>query len=203
MRETNATSTTSTEMASHKFGKRKTRLTCFITVLMLRRRYSSEITGTIIVQCIPILRPILREFTTTLTSRRLQSTDYRGSTFTGKHSSKRGSGGPPYEEGSFKHNDRIALEDITEEEIESWKRPMSASTEQTYLDLDQKMRMSTPSSPMDHNWTTAMSSPRTLTSHQSTASTELTRDPMSRSFISMDADVEDQKGLYPPPRRIP
>lgn len=35
--------------------------------------YSSEIVGTIIVQCIPVLRPLLRNFTTSLTSRRLHS----------------------------------------------------------------------------------------------------------------------------------
>jgi hypothetical protein len=35
--------------------------------------YSSEITGTIIVQCIPVLRPLLRDFRTSMTSRRLAS----------------------------------------------------------------------------------------------------------------------------------
>lgn len=36
--------------------------------------YSSEVVGTIIVQCIPVLRPLLRDIHTTLTSRRLDST---------------------------------------------------------------------------------------------------------------------------------
>ncbi|KAH7068251.1 hypothetical protein BKA63DRAFT_110145 [Paraphoma chrysanthemicola] len=36
--------------------------------------YSSEIVGTIIVQCIPVLRPFLRDIKTSITSRRLQST---------------------------------------------------------------------------------------------------------------------------------
>ncbi|KAL6708607.1 hypothetical protein ACN47E_002588 [Coniothyrium glycines] len=36
--------------------------------------YSSEIVGTIIVQCIPVLRPLLRDIKTSLTSRRLAST---------------------------------------------------------------------------------------------------------------------------------
>lgn len=35
--------------------------------------YSSEIVGTIIVQCIPVMRPLLRDFHTSLTSRRLTS----------------------------------------------------------------------------------------------------------------------------------
>ncbi|KAI8943051.1 hypothetical protein NX059_001087 [Plenodomus lindquistii] len=36
--------------------------------------YSSEIVGTIIVQCIPVLRPLLRDIHTSMTSRRLGST---------------------------------------------------------------------------------------------------------------------------------
>jgi hypothetical protein len=36
--------------------------------------YSSEIVGTIIVQCIPVLRPLLRDMHTSLTSRKLAST---------------------------------------------------------------------------------------------------------------------------------
>ncbi|KAK1982334.1 hypothetical protein LZ30DRAFT_781383 [Colletotrichum cereale] len=78
--------------------------------------YSSEITGTIIVQCIPILRPILREIHTTLTSKRLGSstTDGRSTTFGSKLSSgKRVSGGV---QPNDKHaNERIALREIPEE----------------------------------------------------------------------------------------
>lgn len=36
--------------------------------------YSSEIVGTIIVQCIPVLRPLIRDIKTSLTSRKLGST---------------------------------------------------------------------------------------------------------------------------------
>ena len=36
--------------------------------------YSSEIVGTIIVQCIPVLRPLLRDMKTSMTSKRLAST---------------------------------------------------------------------------------------------------------------------------------
>ena len=35
--------------------------------------YSSEVTGTIIVQCIPVLRPLLKEISSTLRSKRLGS----------------------------------------------------------------------------------------------------------------------------------
>lgn len=35
--------------------------------------YSSEIVGTIIVQCIPVLRPLIRDIKTSLTSKKLAS----------------------------------------------------------------------------------------------------------------------------------
>lgn len=35
--------------------------------------YSSEIVGTIIVQCIPVMRPLLRDIKTSLTSKKLAS----------------------------------------------------------------------------------------------------------------------------------
>ncbi|KAK1593562.1 uncharacterized protein LY79DRAFT_669107 [Colletotrichum navitas] len=78
--------------------------------------YSSEITGTIIVQCIPILRPIIREIHTSLTSKRLGSStaDGRSTTFGSKTSSrKRVSGGV---QANDKHaGERIALQEIPEE----------------------------------------------------------------------------------------
>ncbi|KAI0574246.1 hypothetical protein TUN199_04974 [Pyrenophora tritici-repentis] len=42
--------------------------------------YSSEIVGTIIVQCIPVLRPLLRDFKTSLTSKKLASIKEGGNT---------------------------------------------------------------------------------------------------------------------------
>ncbi|KAH7127219.1 hypothetical protein B0J11DRAFT_527509 [Dendryphion nanum] len=42
--------------------------------------YSSEIVGTIIVQCIPVLRPLIRDFHTSLTSKKLGSTTDAGTT---------------------------------------------------------------------------------------------------------------------------
>jgi hypothetical protein len=50
------------------------KVTLLVTMFMLRCRYSSEIAGTIIVQCIPILRPVIREIHTTTISRKLRST---------------------------------------------------------------------------------------------------------------------------------
>lgn len=48
-----------------------------ITLTSMAQRYSSEITGTIIVQCIPILRPIIRDIHTSLTSQRFGSKQHR------------------------------------------------------------------------------------------------------------------------------
>jgi hypothetical protein len=56
--------------------------------------YSSEIVGTIIVQCIPVLRPLIRDIHTSLTSKKLPSTfdgtDAQSTTIWSKQSSKRG-----------------------------------------------------------------------------------------------------------------
>lgn len=38
-------------------------------------RYSGEVAGTIIVQCIPVLRPFVKDLHTSLTSRRLDATE--------------------------------------------------------------------------------------------------------------------------------
>lgn len=163
--------------------------------------YSSEIAGTIIVQCIPILRPILREFTTSLTSRKLHSTDNRQSTsWVGKHS-KRGSTGTANNAPVAKPNIGIALREIPEEEIESWKRPQSSSTETS--GSDRKLRSVSPTSPFENRWENEKHSPRQNTFQRSGRSLELERGPTSHSFISYDPDLESQQGLSPPPRRIP
>ncbi|KAH7368280.1 hypothetical protein B0T11DRAFT_276747 [Plectosphaerella cucumerina] len=87
--------------------------------------YSSEITGTIIVQCIPILRPIIRDIHTSLTSRRLVSTADRQSTMITsnvKLSDRRTSTIlDDAESGSSTH--RIALQEIPEERPEDLKEP--------------------------------------------------------------------------------
>lgn len=50
----------------------------------MRRRYSAEVAGTIIVQCIPVLRPFVKDLHTSLTSRKLAATDpTKGSTWRG------------------------------------------------------------------------------------------------------------------------
>lgn len=47
--------------------------------------YSSEIVGTIIVQCIPVLRPLLRDMHTSLTSKKLPSVQDNPTTRASKH----------------------------------------------------------------------------------------------------------------------
>jgi hypothetical protein len=98
--------------------------------------YSSEITGTIIVQCIPILRPILREIHTALTSKRLSSTTDGGSAtlgsiLSGKRASvsaKRASFGAnrssvgATNDLAIKVNERIVLKEIPEESIDPQSR---------------------------------------------------------------------------------
>lgn len=58
--------------------------------------YSAEVAGTIIVQCIPVLRPFIKDLHTSLTSRRLEATEparsgdrsgWRGSTLVEKKGS--------------------------------------------------------------------------------------------------------------------
>lgn len=56
--------------------------------------YSAEVAGTIIVQCVPVLRPFIKDLHTSLTSRRLQATEptrgessWRGSTLVEKKGS--------------------------------------------------------------------------------------------------------------------
>lgn len=58
-------------------------------MLTTHPRYSSEITGTILVQCIPVLRPILRNFSTTITSnRRISAATIGQKTVTNRFSSR-------------------------------------------------------------------------------------------------------------------
>jgi hypothetical protein len=55
-------------------------------------RYSAEVAGTIIVQCVPVLRPLLKELHTTLTSKKLDDTENgRSVTWRSTMDGKRGS----------------------------------------------------------------------------------------------------------------
>ncbi|KAH8654714.1 hypothetical protein BGZ61DRAFT_373363 [Ilyonectria robusta] len=78
--------------------------------------YSSEIAGTIIVQCIPILRPILRDIHTSLTSRKLSSTaDARSTVWISMLRRKQASTGVNINDLTTKTTDRMELREIPEE----------------------------------------------------------------------------------------
>ncbi|KAH6999262.1 hypothetical protein BKA56DRAFT_469408 [Ilyonectria sp. MPI-CAGE-AT-0026] len=79
-------------------------------------RYSSEIAGTIIVQCIPILRPILRDIHISLTSRKLGSTaDGRSTIWISMLSRKQAPTGMNINNLNTKTANRIKLRETTEE----------------------------------------------------------------------------------------
>ncbi|CAI0642462.1 hypothetical protein CGCF415_v006601 [Colletotrichum fructicola] len=177
--------------------------------------YSSEITGTIIVQCIPILRPILREIHTSLTSKKLESTaDGRSTTFGSKMSSgKRISAtihgnGPPSAGLDKQGNERIALREIPEEPAESWnwKDPASRGSSSP-SDTDYKPRP--PTAPLPDMWPLSGSEgPDLSKGSHSGKSLDFDDDNNGpRSAVShLDVDIEAApvQGLSPPPpRRFP
>ncbi|KAJ4256257.1 hypothetical protein NW762_009337 [Fusarium torreyae] len=99
--------------------------------------YSSEVAGTIMVQCIPILRPILRNIHTSLTSKKLDSTvgERKSSMWTWTRSSKHISSGPvtpghPQPNGGA---DAVELRNIPEEqepaEFDFWNKDRPSSPE--------------------------------------------------------------------------
>ncbi|KAK6194313.1 hypothetical protein LQW54_011587 [Pestalotiopsis sp. IQ-011] len=92
--------------------------------------YSSEITGTIIVQCIPILRTMIKDIHTSFNSKKLTSLTDRQSTVAAsskrnsKRNSNRSSGGIKMEL-VRKGSDRIVLKEIPEEPQGIWTPPPS------------------------------------------------------------------------------
>lgn len=147
-------------------------------------RYSAEVAGTIIVQCIPILRPFLRDMHTSLTSKKLDDTEIgqsvtrrsRASTLEAKH-------GSPYiigDDDGKKGTDVIALTVITEEtgkELYS-----SDSTSDIY-------QQSTPTIP---------SGPLTRSSWRFSGSE---RADIHSSLSWVDLEEYEETGLRPPPPR--
>ncbi|CCF43962.1 hypothetical protein CH063_13514 [Colletotrichum higginsianum] len=180
--------------------------------------YSSEITGTIIVQCIPILRPILREIHTSLTSKRLESTaDGRSTTFGSKLSS-----GKRISTGAVQNdklgNERIALREIPEESSDEtpphWKSssyPRESDSTTSPSEADFKPRP--PTAPLPDMWPLSGSEAPNLNlnlngSSNSGKSLDFEFEPHSNSNSNSHLDLEQghvQQGLSPPPppRRFP
>lgn len=158
--------------------------------------YSSEVAGTIIVQCIPILRPILRDIHTSLTSRKLDSTADGGrSTWTHSRSTKHTSAPLNLaEERAIGNPERVELRDIPEEQEEAgagfqfWdnKNPPAH-------DITPVANVISPASAQSDNWPLGRAS-------ESLRSMEYGHERGSQSSVGLAADQE-QQGLSPPPRR--
>ncbi|KAK7425960.1 hypothetical protein QQZ08_007542 [Neonectria magnoliae] len=177
--------------------------------------YSSEVAGTIMVQCIPILRPILRNIHTSLTSRKLASTvDARSTPWTSKPSGNRASTGlhnnnNDSDDIEAESPARMELRDIPEEaEFESWKRSPQSSTPSEHtpnsytpkfttqtLPLDDcTPKVATEASPLDDSWATSRSESRYR-------SLDVEQDRTSHSSHGFDFDLNGTQGLSAPPRR--
>ncbi|RSL66533.1 hypothetical protein CEP54_003687 [Fusarium duplospermum] len=156
--------------------------------------YSSEVAGTIIVQCIPILRPILRDIHTSLTSRRLDSTADGGKStgWTQSRSTKHMSTPLPLaEERAAGNPERVELRDIPEEQestggFQFWDKNPAP-------EITPVANVMSPTSPQSDNWPLGRGS-------ESVRSMEYGHERRSHSSIGLAVDQE-QQGLSPPPRR--
>lgn len=155
--------------------------------------YSSEVAGTIIVQCIPILRPILRDIHTSLTSRRLDSTADGGKStgWTQSRSTKHVSAPLPLaEERAAGNPERVELRDIPEEQetggFQFWDKNPAP-------EITPVANVISPTSPQSDNWPLGRGS-------ESVRSMEYGHERRSHSSIGLAVDQE-QQGLSPPPRK--
>ncbi|KAI0133559.1 hypothetical protein BJ170DRAFT_166117 [Xylariales sp. AK1849] len=155
--------------------------------------YSSEITGTIIVQCIPILRTFLRETTTSSTLKKLGSTVESRSTALGsKLSTKRASNGVN-DDLDTKRVDTIALREIPEEPEHMSKKgssPLSSEAEHEIRTL-----------PSPDQWSLSESQGSRAYDAQGGRSSDTERDGWSPSFTRWDVEQHAENGLSPPPQR--
>ena len=139
---------------------------------------------------------MLRQITTTLTSRNLKSTDNRQSTtWVSRFSGKRASLGLANEASIGKGTDGIALQDFPEEELEgNWKRTQSFGTDMS--DTDHKLPAS-PMSPLEAEWGTESADMRQGASRQSRDTPGREQDALSSFRFA--ADIEVERGLSLPP----
>ncbi|OHE97026.1 hypothetical protein CORC01_07635 [Colletotrichum orchidophilum] len=168
--------------------------------------YSSEITGTIIVQCIPILRPILREIHTSLTSKRLGSTaGGQSTTFGSKLSSgKRMSTGVG--QNDKQGNERIALREIPEEPVDDalyWKSSPARSSDSTTMPSETDFKPRPPTAPLPDMWPLSGNESADLGGSQSGKSLDFEHDPHAISHLDIEQGHVQQGLSPPPPRRYP
>ncbi|KAI1855683.1 hypothetical protein JX265_006087 [Neoarthrinium moseri] len=167
--------------------------------------YSSEVTGTIMVQCIPILRTIIKEIHTSLVTKKLESTltgDTRSMSFGSKRASavskrettigKRISAST-YSDGSKKGADIIALREIPEEPDHSWQRLGSLSAVDTERAI-QTFHFS-------DSWPLSNERSPALHSSHSGKSFDTDNDRRSHSFTATSEEKDLEDGLSPPPKR--
>ncbi|KAK6080682.1 hypothetical protein SCUP515_03283 [Seiridium cupressi] len=165
--------------------------------------YSSEITGTIIVQCIPILRTMIKEIQTSLTSKKLGSSSERQSTILGssKRHSRRSSAGVKMEL-VRKGSERIVLKEIPEEPQGTWVPPESwkrLGTGQSLSSLDEERAI--PLSPRSERWLTSGNGDSAGYGPRTGQSLDSDNDGVRHSFSGIA--IEQEEGLSPPPRRRP
>jgi hypothetical protein len=156
--------------------------------------YSSEVAGTIMVQCIPILRPILRNIHTSFTSRKLESStgERKGSGWTWTRSSKHISTGPlPVVANN--NPDGMELRNIPEEnepqEFDFWDKNRVPSP-----DIEEAR------APPDHKFTRDDSWPLGPASEsgKSTRSFDMMHPGVG---LAVEQEGYAQQGLSPPPPR--
>ncbi|KAI1071631.1 hypothetical protein LB507_005184 [Fusarium sp. FIESC RH6] len=156
--------------------------------------YSSEVAGTIMVQCIPILRPILRNIHTSFTSRKLESStgERKGSGWTWTRSSKHISTGPlPVVANN--NPDGMELHNIPEEnepqEFDFWDKNRVPSP-----DIEEAR------APPDHKFTRDDSWPLGPASEsgKSTRSFDMMHPGVG---LAVEQEGYAQQGLSPPPPR--
>ncbi|KAH6661221.1 hypothetical protein BKA67DRAFT_531287 [Truncatella angustata] len=162
--------------------------------------YSSEITGTIMVQCIPILRTMIKEIQTSLTSRKLGSHSEGPSTLLGssKRNSKRASAGIKMEL-VRKGSERVVLKEIPEEPKGTWEAPTSwkkMGTGESLSSLDEERAM--PISPRSERWMRRESENSVGYAPRMGQSLESDSDGL-HSFTGIA--IEQNDGLSPPPQR--
>ncbi|KAI1085018.1 hypothetical protein F5B20DRAFT_124569 [Whalleya microplaca] len=149
--------------------------------------YTSEITGTIIVQCIPILRPILREVHKSMTSKKLSSTTGTrtttlGSKFSSTFLSAKWPSPGTNKDLDKKETDTVALREIPAEPDNSWRSLHSpSSAELGWLPLQRQSSQKC-----------AMEARKSL---------EYEADETHRPSTHLNVDRDVEVGLSPPPRR--
>ncbi|KFA70183.1 hypothetical protein S40285_04401 [Stachybotrys chlorohalonatus IBT 40285] len=150
--------------------------------------YSSEITGTIMVQCIPVLRTFIREIQATMSSQRLSNktnTDPRSSRRISGFSKRISSGPPDASEHGGKWSPRIELKEVPESPLEHQK--------EISFDDDRTSPVLYPSR--------AMSWPFPREDTRPARSMDDDRDTASLSSAGYEYAEEVEQGLTPTPAR--